>query len=73
MTAADTKMLARADAARADPSSASPYQLWQLADREAAGVKTARTSLYRHAMIHAGYLVKQKRPYRVCPICEQRL
>ena len=73
--ASGTKLLLRANQARTDPAATTPFHLWQLADREANGVRTARTILYRHAMLHAGYLVEKKtgKPFRVCPDCSEPL
>lgn len=73
VVADDSKALRYADAARADPDAAGPYHLWQLADREASS-PPARVRLYRHAMIHAGYLLSSRgRPYRICRICRAKL
>lgn len=69
-----SKLISRANLARADAGLASPYDLWLLADREAAGVDSKRRELYRHALIHAGYLLSiHEKPYVICPICYEQL
>lgn len=65
-----TKLLLLADEARRDRSKARPFDLWLLADREAADKPALRRDLYRHALIHAGYL-DPKAVY--CSVCDALL
>lgn len=75
MAAPATKLIRVANAAREDPEGCSLFSLWQLADRESGSVPTVRIWLYRHALIHAGVTAvpEGKRPYRICPMCKERL
>jgi hypothetical protein len=60
-----------ADALREGQSFATPFDLWLAAKYEAGG---DRLTLFRHALIHAGYLVNSKgNAYRQCPLCHERL
>jgi hypothetical protein len=63
-----------ADRLRVGEGRASPFEIWQHADREADGVRAARQTLYRHSMIHAGFLLTAKGdPYKRCPMCHSAL
>lgn len=74
MAVREASALDLADAVRRGDSDATSYELWRAADREAKGIETARRSIYRHAMIHAGFLVTAKGPpYRRCPDCREQL
>lgn len=62
-----------ANATRIGTASASPYELWKLAEYETDG-PAGRRENYRHAMIHAGHLRTAKgRRYKRCPICRGAL
>lgn len=70
-----SKLLARANRARSDPSAAGPFELWLLADRESPDDPAQRAFLYGHAMIHAGYIVDAETnlPLVICSVCDEHL
>jgi hypothetical protein len=70
-----TKLLQRANRARQDPSSATPFDLWLLADRASPDDSTQRAFLYGHALIHAGYIVDAEtgEPLVICSVCDEHL
>lgn len=50
------------------------YDLWLAAKYESSGNGEARRTKFRHAMIHAGFLVTTKgAPYKRCPMCHAML
>lgn len=71
--------VALGDKQRRKPGAATPLSLWHSANQEANGSRDGRVQIYRHAMIHAGFLIEKpkdgepERPYAVCPLCEKDL
>ncbi len=69
-----TKALDLADEFRHGRTTCRPIELWRHADDESGGSLTARMTLFRHAMIHAGYLLTAKgNPYKRCSMCHETL
>lgn len=63
-----------ADEFRHGRATCRPFQLWQIANREAGGHIAARLVRFRHSMMHAGYLLTAKgKPYKRCPMCRAAL
>lgn len=68
-----TTALDLADEFRHGRTTCRPFELWRFANVE-AGSDSARRVLFRHAMIHAGYLLTRKGwPYKRCPMCHRGL
>ena len=63
------RMLLLANRARYNPSLASPFALWRLADQEACHRVEERCARYRHALIHAGLLGEAG----ACTVCGEEL
>jgi hypothetical protein len=70
------KVLALADTMRAAGGAGAHRLYCECEDAAARGELASDmiSRLYRHAMIHAGGIVRQGgEPFRVCPVCEVRL
>jgi hypothetical protein len=70
------KVLALADAMRASGGAGAHRLYWECEDAAARGelAPDMISRLYRHAMIHAGGIVRQGgEPFRVCPDCLAKL
>lgn len=64
-----TTALELADNLRRGRGTARVIELWRAADQEATAV-SERLVLFRHAMLHAGYLTTAKgHRYKRCPMC----